>query len=219
MRPRVKSKSKANTEVFMDTSTPIASPKVSRRLDRIRILQGGITRRINDGTNYEQILDFIFESFSTLIPFDRIGIAVLENKNETVTIKWRRSNLDGENLQVGYSAPLKGSSLETMLKTGKPRIINDLHQYFLEHPHSTSTAAALADGIRSSLTLPLRAGGESVGFIFFSSGKTHTYAESHLVLFREVAEDLSMMVQYGRLTETFAERRWPSVLCERPSMI
>jgi signal transduction histidine kinase len=99
---------------------------------------------------------------------------------------------------VNYSASLKASSLRTVLETGQPRIINDLIDYYAQHPQSDSTKRALQDGIRSSLTCCLSNGKKCVGFLFFSSTKPNTYRDIHVDTFLAIAEELSMIIDYGR---------------------
>lgn len=115
--------------------------------------------------------------------------------------------MSGNFLGVGFSAKIEGSSLETILASGKSRIIDDLEDYFRRHPLSKSTEAALKDGIRSSLTLPLKAGGQIVGAVFFSSGKKNTYENRHVEQFAKVADEISLLIQFGRLSDFFERNR------------
>ena len=111
----------------------------------------GITQKLNSDMPYTKILDFVFESMSMIIPFDRIGIALVEPDEKRVSLKWVKSSMPIQNLTGNYSAAIKGSSLENIFKTGQPRIINDLEKYAEDHPESVSAKLALQDGIALSL--------------------------------------------------------------------
>ena len=97
--------------------------------------------------------------------------------------------------------------MQTILRTGKPRIINDLEAYARAHPHSESTRLMLEEGIRSSLTCPLIANGEPIGFLFFSSRCPHTYDSIHIDTFEKLAGQISLIVEKGRLVSEIVAHR------------
>ncbi len=144
--------------------------------------------------NLGRVCLFLFDTFETLIPFDRIGIALIDEKNY-VCLKWVKSKAGNSTLPVGYKASLNGSSLTQILQTGKTRIINNLEEYLREHPNSESTLKVLADGIRSSLTCPLNTKHGCIGFIFFSSFKINTYQLLHVETFELIASQLAFLFE------------------------
>ncbi len=166
-----------------------------------------ISEKINAGVRLDDLLDHVFDSFHTIIPYDRIGLALLEDDGTILRSRWVRSDLPTDRLSSGYSALLKGSSLEKIIETGVPRIINDLEEYSRKHPESDSTKRALADGIRSSLTCPLLSLGRRVGVIFFSSSKTSTYEKNHSGVFLKIAMQLSVAVERILLTDRLKETK------------
>lgn len=178
-------------------------------LPETQLLFGKILREINDKLitqfDYKKTLDFVFESLNIIIPYDRIGIALLEGEGETsdVCSKWVRSKIPNNHLNVGYCARLQGSSLQKIIETGQPRIINDLVQYAADHQQSISTKLIIKDGIRSSLTCPLRLNGNPVGIVFFSSTSTDTYKKEHVQTYLDIADELSLIVEHGRLRNSF----------------
>ena len=52
---------------------------------------------------------------------------------------WARTDSDHVHLKVGYAAALEGSSLQSIIESRRPRILNDLVAYLREHPQSEST--------------------------------------------------------------------------------
>ncbi len=163
-----------------------------------------ITEEINAGHTLDEILDLIYDSFHQIIPYDRIGLALIDD-NGMVNTRWGRSMAPQMLITPGYSAPLKGSSLETITKTGQPRILNDLEEYLRQHPDSESTRRIVAEGIRSSLTCPLIIKGKPIGFMFFSSMKPATYQNVHVGIFQKIATQLALIVEKGRLYQELAE--------------
>jgi diguanylate cyclase (GGDEF)-like protein len=164
-----------------------------------------ITQRINEGLLIDEVLDHIYENFFSLIPYDRIGLALLEEGQAIVRAYWARSEANEIKLPLGYSAGLVGSSLEGIIQTGRPRILNDLTAYLENHPDSDSTRLIVEEGMRSSLTCPLVVKRQPVGFLFFSSMKTNTYSEAHQELFLQITDQLALTLEKGRIYQELLE--------------
>lgn len=177
--------------------------------DAVNSLLGKIIQEVNfkigSGLAFSQLLDAIFESLGQVIPFDRLGIATLDEDRKHIRLVWVRAKMSVASLKKNYSAPLAGSSLENIITTGQPRIINDLEKYLADHPDSKSTKLILKDGVRSSLTCPLRADNRAVGVVFFSSRYPNSYNKSHVEFFSSIADELSIIVEQARLKNYFAE--------------
>ncbi len=180
------------------------SPEKELHLGR---LLGEVTRQLSDGDDFGKIFDFLFETLKLIIPYDRIGIALIEGEGDArqITAKWLKTKLPKVHLGSGYCAILKGSSLEKILNTGKPRILNDLLEYSKIHPKSHSTKLILMEGIRSSLTCPLRADGKPIGLVFFSCTEPHAYQNEHIQTYLKIADEISVVIEHGRLRSWFNE--------------
>ncbi|MBP7688608.1 MAG: GAF domain-containing protein [Thermoflexales bacterium] len=166
-----------------------------------------ITTRINAGLLLDDVLDNVFQDFREVIPYERIGLALLEDDGQLVRARWARSDLPVVKINRHFSQPLAGSSLEVILRTGQPRILNDLPAYLAMKPSSESTRLIIAEGLNSSLTCPLVANGVPIGFIFFSSARAHAYDDAHVDTFRHIAEQLSVIVEKGRLVSEIAAQK------------
>ncbi len=158
-----------------------------------------ITQRINEGLVIDEVLDQVYENFFSLIPYERIGLGLLEEKQSLVRAAWARSEAADIKLKLGYSAGLAGSSLERIIRTGQPRILNDLEGYLEQHPHSESTRMIVEEGMRSSLTCPLIVRGQPVGFLFFSSREKNAYSRYHQKLFQQIAGQLAVILEKSRI--------------------
>ena len=160
-----------------------------------------ISERVNQGFFIGEVMDHIYATFRAVIPYDRIGFALLEENGTLVRAHWARSDAKNIRLKNGYAQKLEGSSLIQILQDGKPRVLNDLEAHYQSHPHSHATKLVLEEGVRSSLTCPLIAMGKPVGFLFFSSVEKHTYEHAHLSVFSQLANQLSVIVEKSRLYE------------------
>ena len=166
-----------------------------------------ITMEINSGLLLDEILDKIYRDFQVLIPYDRIGLALLEDNGTRITAHWARSSSQEIHITRGYTAVMTGSSLQTIMNTGEARIINDLEVYLRQKPDSQATRDIVAEGMRSSLTCPLAANDIPVGFLFFSSKQPNTYTENHIQIFRRIANQVAVIVEKGKLVSGLAQQK------------
>jgi signal transduction histidine kinase len=166
---------------------------------------------INSGLKIDEILNDVFESFGDLIPYDRIGYAVLEGEDGVsagveARQVWARTRASEQRVSAGFHCPLAGSSLQGIIETRRPRILNDLEQHLREHPDSYSTRMILSEGMRSNFTWPLAGPeGKPVGFLFFSSMQADTYRNAHVEIFEQIAGQLSAALEKARLYERLFE--------------
>ncbi len=174
----------------------VATARASRRT-------GGLLELLDRTADFalsatlERSMNQLYDALKEVIPYDRLGLALVNKDQSTVTSVWARSDLPVVEIGVGYSAPLQGSSLEAVLRGREPRILNDLQSYLAQRPDSKSTRRILAEGIRSSLTCPLYSEGNAIGFIFFSSARPGTYTRSHVTRFQLVARHVAAVVARG----------------------
>jgi signal transduction histidine kinase len=174
--------------------------------NRLRIKLERITTSINAGFTLKDVLEKVYAEFREIIPYDRIGVALIESEG-VVRAHWARSDSGEIQLEAGYAAPLAGSSLQTILDTGQPRIINDLVAYLEAKPHSHSTRLIVREGMRSSLTCPLVAKNEPIGFLFFSSTQPGTYQHQHREVFQQIAAQLVVIIEKAKLVSDLDHSR------------
>ncbi len=166
-----------------------------------------VTNVLNEGFIVEEILNKVYETFRSILPYDRIGIALLEEEGRVVSSYWARADGIEIQLPVGYREKMAGSSLQKILETRRPRILNDLESYLRTHPNSRSTRRIVAEGLRSSLTCPLISMGKAIGFIFFSSRQPHVYKDVHVEIFQLIATQLATIIEKGLLHERLVREK------------
>lgn len=163
-----------------------------------------INKKLLSGTYYQDILDYTFDALKNKIPYDRIGIALIEEKQgqQVISMNWVKSNIPISYINIPYSVPLS-SSLKKIIDSNQPRIINNLTEYLIENPNSNSTKLILQDGIHSNLSFPLRFENQPIGVIFFSSCLIDTYNKEHIGIFNNIAEEISLILNYGVMQNNF----------------
>jgi diguanylate cyclase (GGDEF)-like protein len=153
------------------------------------------------GVTLDDILDRVYTGFRGIIPFDRIGCAFLSDDRRRVITYWARSDLGPLRIAPGFERPVAGSTLEAILISGRPRVINDLERYLAAKPKSDTTRLIVEEGGRSSLTCPLFANGQPLGFLFFTSRFSNSYHKSHESVFLQIADQVASLLDKSRLHE------------------
>ncbi len=164
-----------------------------------------VAEKVNAGLLLDEVLDYIYESFRALIPYDRIGVALLDDTGRIVRAHYARANYTPVLLKEGHDRSLEGSSLEGILSSGKPRIINDLQAHALARPESESTQLMLKEGIHASLTCPLISPNRPLGFVFFSSLQTGVYDQAHVRDFELIARQLAVTIEKSLLYQQLVD--------------
>ncbi|HKZ58061.1 MAG TPA: GAF domain-containing sensor histidine kinase [Thermodesulfovibrionales bacterium] len=158
-----------------------------------------ITEEINSGKSFDEIFDLVYENLKKVIPYNRIGIAILKDSNILVA---RKSRSDGHIiLEDNFEEDIRNSSLKNVIEKGEPRIINDLEDYLKKKPDSLSTQKIVSEGIKSNLTLPLLVKGKPVGVIFFSSRDKNIYSEKDSEYLKLIAGHIAISFEKAILIE------------------
>ncbi len=173
-----------------------------------------ISEEITAGYFLDDVLSRVYESFHPIIPYNRIGCALLSNENREATAYWAKSDGSVIKLRNGFTAPMAGSSLQPIIETGLPRILNDLETYLAEHPASSSTRLIVEEGLRSSLTCPLITEGKPVGFLFFSSKEKNAYQNIHQDIFLQIAGQVSILIEKSRLYQQLYDLNQKLILAQ-----
>lgn len=174
-----------------------------------------VSEEITAGMFLDEVLNRAYDSFHPVIPYNRMGCALLSDENKMLTAYWERTDAPKIKLKAGFTAPIAGSSLQQILETGQPRILNDLEAHLAAHPASAPTKLLLAEGMHSSLTCPLIAQSKHVGFLFFTSQEKNTYQGIHQDIFLQIAGQISILVEKSRLYQQLYELNQKLLLAQR----
>ena len=127
---------------------------------------------------------------------DRVSVAIYDPKTDELKTFIHSSG--GDHPLVQYQARLsEAGSLQEILKSGKPRIVNDL-AIFAEGSHDHTRRIA-EQGYGASYTMPMYFNGEFFGFVFFNSYRKNVFGEEALH-FLDVFAHLISLVVIGELT-------------------
>lgn len=150
-----------------------------------------LNNKIYAQTGFDEVLQYVFNACKPFIPYNRIGIAIISEDGKKIMALRARADhpiLLGRN----YQEKLEHSTLADVIRTNEYRILNDLQQYLKDKPHSESTRLIVAEGLQSSITIPLAVEKKVVGVIFFSSKEKNAYNISHIHFLSNIANALAI---------------------------
>jgi HD-GYP domain-containing protein (c-di-GMP phosphodiesterase class II) len=173
------------------------TPIVSEINDTFKKINDLITliENITNNASFMEVLNYINHTFSSFIPYNYIGIALIDKNKKSIRASYGVSDGTVNGLPekiMGASWNIHDTSLDKLLRTGDARIINDLTEYTAGKPLKPYNKVILEAGIRASITLPLKVSGEPVGFIFFSSKTKNVYNNGHVKILKTLANSMAI---------------------------
>jgi response regulator RpfG family c-di-GMP phosphodiesterase len=149
---------------------------------------------LNKDVSFDGILNYIYLSFSEFIPYSHIGIALLKDDDKILQASYGISDKSICELPkklVGIKAELSKTSLENIINSKIPRVINDLELY-TKDSKTEYNRLLIQYGIKSSITLPLKINQKPVGIIFFSSIHKNVYKQEHIAFLETLSDSISI---------------------------
>ncbi len=146
-------------------------------------------------TSFHEVLEYIYSTFSAFIPYNHIGIALLKNRGTVLEASYSMSDDILAPLSkklLGIRARISTTSLEEVINAGRPRVINNLEQYLEGRPPRPYNEIILEEGIRASITLPLKVNNQPMGVIFFSSVTRDIYTAEHVRFLETLADSIAV---------------------------
>lgn len=143
---------------------------------------------LNSGLPLPDKICAVHDLLKQRFPFiHRIAVAVYDAKTDLLKTYVHSSGTD-QPLSL-YDAMLsKSVSLQEILKKGRPRVLNDLDEFYGETARVTSTRYG------SSYTMPMYVDDEFFGFLFFNSYQKNVYDETALHYLDMLGHLLALLV-------------------------
>ena len=155
---------------------------------------------ISRSLHLSEVYPAFARAVKALLPYDRIGVVVPDKKGLVMALSVAEPPL--VNWQGHIWENVDGTAIEWVLKNSKPLVVKDLSvdQSF------TDSSFIAAEGIRSSLMMPLLAGGMTVGVFFLDSLTTGAYTDEDVALVDPVAQQLALAIDNTRLFQDIEEK-------------
>lgn len=164
-----------------------------------------LIENLNKNIPFNETLKYIFSSFSEYIPYTHIGVALIDDKGKIIKASYGVHNDYHKNLGkrlLGLKADIDDTSLRKVMEHGSERIINDLESYVRKRPSKKYNEILLEEGVRSSITFPLKNNnGIVVGIIFFSSNIKHAYNKEHIKFLKTLANSIMFSLEKDILNQ------------------
>jgi formate hydrogenlyase transcriptional activator len=162
-----------------------------------------------------ELFDAICQALGRAIPFDRVALVVHESENDVLRIAALAGPHQSNHFVVGLA--LEDSSHSRWVFDRQIPLLR--HDLEIEQQPGTETRY-YEEGIRSICTLPLVAGGRSIGAIGLGSKTRGTYSEADVPFLQQVARQVALAIGNMKAYEAIAalniqvahsERRWRAV--------
>ena len=182
-------------------ATQIAPPLEAARLYEEASDQARINQAINtiasilaSDLELGQVFDRFTDEVNKLFNFDRIGINVVDETDQTLRIDFI-SNDDWVPFKRGYSVALDGTMGGEVVKTRRPLIIEEMAKesrfWIAKH--------AVEAGLHSSVTLPLFSDDRIIATLVMMRSEAYSFTPREIELLERLAAQIAPAVQNSRL--------------------
>jgi signal transduction histidine kinase len=164
-----------------------------------------VTDACSSGANVGEILDSPYDELQTLVPFDRLEYAVVDDTGYELRTEWFRATYDSHLIPLGHSYR------RTRQVSKDPRyrvatIDNDMPSYAVHRPRDHPVNLLVREGIKSSLSCPLVVDGQMKGFLFFNRRRHDGYTSHHAALIHLIAGHLASTIEQSKLNQQLKDR-------------
>ena len=160
-----------------------------------------LTDRINQATNVDTMLRFVFEEFRSFIPLDWLGLLVFDEQREHFLLQRVVSDIS-TGLHEGDSFVASGSMLAMALSEARPLHVPDLVTLARENPQAQFAEQLAQDGRRSALFYPLGSAGEWGAILAFAVDREAAYNRDHLEFLHNIAAQIGHGFEKTVVTES-----------------
>jgi transcriptional regulator with GAF, ATPase, and Fis domain len=160
-----------------------------------------LTVALNASLDVQELGELFLDALKVTFKVDRVSFSVLDETKKNLTIVATASrHLTAFN--KGRVLPLKGSRGERAIRDGKPIFWNDIQS---RGPKSSRTDQLLAEGTRSTVSVPLFYNGEGIGVLSLLSREVGVFTKGDMDLFALLAVHVSAAITNAQLFEKARE--------------
>jgi formate hydrogenlyase transcriptional activator len=166
------------------------SPASARQIERYRTLLE-INNAIIANLTRDALFSAIARALRPVLAFDRTAIFLHDPGKGVLKLFVLESSLSSDYFAVGLEMPPDESHVGWVFQHRQPLLRRDLPR----ERQFTAEEAALADGVRSYVAVPLVARGTVIGVLAVASTRTDQYTQSDADFLQEVANQVALAVE------------------------
>lgn len=165
-----------------------------KKIEQEKDILNNINKILASRLDIREVYKSLSEEFHKVIAFDRLSIALLDEKRVefltfAVSKDYRFSELE-EGVQYSKQGTLAGKVVED----GEFFVVHDTSR----GPFSTDPILS-KEGIKSRLSVPLICKGEIIGSLNFGSKKVNNFTEAHVDVINKIVPQLAIAIDNTRL--------------------
>ncbi|MCJ7495060.1 MAG: PAS domain S-box protein, partial [Deltaproteobacteria bacterium] len=173
------------------------SEEEARRLARENAIFAEIGRIISSTLNIEVVYERFAEEARKLIPFDRMGISIIDYENKTLYVPYF-AGLELPGLKPGYTLPLAGSTAEKIIRARSSLLVSEKNREEVKDQTPTLLPYFKA-GFQSIMAIPLFSKDQVIGILYFFCTKPDAYTETDLKLAEEISTQIAGAIANAQL--------------------
>jgi len=156
-----------------------------------------IGRIVSLTPNIEEIYERFAEEVRKLIPFDRIGITLIESSTNLATYDYTKG-VEAEHCRMRERIPLSDPLIQKIMHTKTGVIIQgeDIDKVVAQNPILQSTVQA---GLQSMILVPLISKGQVFGFLHLRSTQPNVYTDADLTLVEGISNQIACAITNAQL--------------------
>jgi HD-GYP domain-containing protein (c-di-GMP phosphodiesterase class II) len=151
----------------------------------------GLTNRIYQATNLDEIIKFIYQEFNSLLPIECVAMLRMDVDKERMTLGHIYSKNE-QMLREGDAVLISHPIIQEVLNKNKVISFDDLEEELKKHKGTEDLFADfIRMGMHSMIVFPLNICGDEHALLVFATHKKNAYYNSHKELLNNITAQVS----------------------------
>lgn len=151
----------------------------------------GLTNRIYQATNLDEIVKFIYQEFNSLLPIEWVAMLRMDVEQQYMTVGHIYSK-DEQILHEGDSVPVSHPIIQKVFDENHVISFDDLEEELKKYNGEDEFFTSLSHmKLHSVLMIPLRISGKERALLVFATHKKNAYYSSHKELLNNITAQVS----------------------------